>query len=130
MDITLIVRWEESGSTGIAKQTDIIIKNYLFGLATYIESYLKNFFDCSNVVNMYVSVKCEKRCLSMFFNRFCSYNYNLKKRCTYNFSIEGINYKRSTIKKGIQEFSEKFLNFCIEDEKKCLTKNKLNYEKI
>lgn len=117
MDITLIVKWEGPGNTGIAKQTDIIIKNYNFGLVIYIESFLKK-FEQSNFENMSVSVKCGKRCLTMCFNRFIAYNYNLKKRCTYNLSIEGINYKRSTIKKGIQEFSEKFLNFCIEDEKK------------
>lgn len=118
MNIELKVRWKELSGT---KETNMLIQNYNFGLVIYIESFLKK-FEQSNFENMSVSVKCGKRCLTMCFNRFLAYNYNLKKRCTYNLSIEGINYKRSTIKKGIQEFSEKFLNFCIEDEKNAKTK--------
>ena len=127
MDIELKARWKGRTATDLGNDLGNATVNFYkntFGLDVYLLSCLKAFMKEKEIYEMYVSLKCRKRELFMLFERYEDFRLH----STYRFSINGHDYNYKTIKNAILEFKDKFLKICIEDEKKCLTKNKLNYE--
>lgn len=116
MDIELKAHWK-GPDTDLGNVTVNFYKN-TFGLDVYLLSCLKAFMKEKKIYEMCVSLKCRKREYFMLFERYEDFRLH----STYRFSINGLGYNYKTIKNAILEYKDKFLNFCIEDEKNAKTK--------
>lgn len=81
---------------------------------TFLMTSLKDFRKDDLIKEMSIELKCGKRSINMLFERHEIGGYHTRK-FLYYLSIEGVNYKFTTMEAGFRYYVNRFLAFVKED---------------